>query len=139
MPRVRSFPADQEAEERNGVHDMVGKEAQMAPKKEYDMEPSGKLVGQAAAERNEELIGSIDQTIDSAAQAVQDTIRRTKRSARVAMKNASEGIQTSTDYLTEKGMVGVVEDVEALIRRYPLQALLIGSSVGFLLSRSWKR
>jgi ElaB/YqjD/DUF883 family membrane-anchored ribosome-binding protein len=139
---VQSFPADQDAEERNRVHDTIEQEAQMAPKKEYEMEPSGKLVGQAAAgvaERNEELIGSIDQTIDSAAQAVQDTIRRTKRSARVAMKNASEGIQTSTDYLTEKGMVGVVEDVEALIRRYPFQAFLISSSVGFLLSRSWKR
>lgn len=106
----------------------------MEPKKEYEMEPSGKSGGQA-----EELIGSIGQTMDSAAQAVQDTIRRTRRSARVAMKNASEGIQTSTDYLTGNGVVGVVEDVEALIRRYPFQAFLIGSSVGFLLSRFWKR
>ncbi|HEV8328417.1 MAG TPA: hypothetical protein VGQ08_13130 [Nitrospiraceae bacterium] len=114
----------------------------MAPRKEYEMEPSGKSGGQAAsemAEQAEELVESIGQTMGSAAQAVQDTIRRTKRSARVAMKNASEGIQTSTDYLTEKGMVGVVEDVEALIRRYPFQAFLISSSVGFLLSRSWKR
>jgi ElaB/YqjD/DUF883 family membrane-anchored ribosome-binding protein len=121
---------------------MIEKEAQMAPKKEYEMEPSGKSVGQAAAEvaeQAEELIGSIGQTMDSAAQAVQDTIRRTRRSARVARKNASEGIQTSTDYLTGNGVVGVVEDVEALIRRYPFQAFLIGSSVGFLLSRFWKR
>ena len=114
----------------------------MASRKEYEMEQSGKSGGQAVsemAEQAEELVGSIGQTIDSAAQAVQDTIRRTKRSARVAMKNASEGIQRSTDYLTGNGMVGVVEDVEALIRRYPIQAFLIGSSVGFLLSRSWKR
>lgn len=114
----------------------------MAPKNKYEMEPSADYVSQTAVgmtEQAEELVGSIEQTMDSAAQVVQETLRRTKRSARVAMKNASEGIQTSTDYLTEKGMVGVVEDVEALIRRYPLQALLIGSSVGFLLSRSWKR
>ena len=114
----------------------------MAPKNEYEMVSSGDSIGQTAAgvaEQAEELVGSIDQTMDSAAQVVQETLRRTKRSARVAMKNASKGIQTSTDYLTEKGMVGLVEDVEALIRRYPLQALLIGSSVGFLLSRSWKR
>ena len=114
----------------------------MAPKKDYEMEPSEQSGGQAAsemAEQAEELVESIGQTRDSAAQAVQDTIRRTSRSARNAMKNASEGILTSTDYLTEKGMEGVVEDVEALIRRYPFQALLIGCSVGFLLSRSWKR
>jgi ElaB/YqjD/DUF883 family membrane-anchored ribosome-binding protein len=139
---VRSFPADQEAKEGKRVYDTIEQEAQMAPKKEYEMEPSGKSDGQAAsevAEQAEELIESIGQTMDSAAQAVQDTIRRTKRSARIAMKHASEGIQNSTDYLTEKGMGGVVEDVEALIRRYPFQAFLISSSVGFLLSRSWKR
>ena len=128
VPRVRSFPADQEAEERNGVRDTIEKEAQMASRKEYEMEPSGKSGGQPVGDgRTGRGIGRVDRSdMDSATQAVKDTIRRTKRSARVAMKNVSEGIQTSTDYLTGKGIVGVVEDVEALIRRYPFQAFLIG-------------
>ena len=110
----------------------------MAPKTEYEMEPNGESVARAVGgltERAEELVGSIGHTVDSAAQVVQDTLRRTKRSARVAMKNVSEGIQTSTDYLAGNGVVGAVEDVETLIRRYPFQALLIGFSVGYLLSR----
>ncbi|NWF74913.1 MAG: hypothetical protein HXY51_18020 [Nitrospirae bacterium] len=49
------------------------------------------------------------------------------------------GIQTSTNYLTGKGIEGAVEDVEALIHRYPFHALLIGLSMGYLLSRPWKR
>jgi len=54
----------------------------MAPKKEYEMEPSGESVRQAVGgmtEQAEELAGAIGQTMDSAAQVVQDTIRRTKR------------------------------------------------------------
>lgn len=114
----------------------------MATKTEYDVEANGES-GVAAVvrvtERAQELVGSIGQTADSAAQVVQDTLRRTKRRTRVAMKNVSEGIQTSTDYLTEKGVAGTVEDVEILIRRYPFQALLIGLSIGCLLSRYRKR
>lgn len=110
----------------------------MAPETEYELEQNGESVAQAVegvTERAEELVGSIGHTVDSAAQVVQETLRRTKRSARVAMKNVSEGIQASTDYLTRNGMVGAVEDTETLIRRYPFQALLIGFSVGYLLSR----
>ncbi|MEP6959747.1 MAG: hypothetical protein ABI980_13545 [Nitrospirota bacterium] len=114
----------------------------MAIKNEYEMEPDGESAGQVVAgvaERAEELVGSIDQTLDSVAQAIQDTLRRTKKSASAAMGTVADGVETSTEYLTDRGMVGVGEDMEALIRRYPFQALLIGSSLGFLLSRSWKR
>ena len=113
----------------------------MAPKKECIITPNGASVLQAVGNVTEqvELAGSIGQTVDSASQVVQETLRRTKRSARVAMKNVSEGIQNSTDYLTRKGLVGAVADAEALVRRYPFQALLIGFSMGYLLSRSRKR
>jgi hypothetical protein len=49
------------------------------------------------------------------------------------------GVETSTEDGTDSRIVGVVEDIESLIRRYPFPAFLIGSSLGFLLSRSWRR
>lgn len=120
MQGVPSFPADQEAKEGTRDRKMVEKRRlRWRPKKEHEMDPSGKSVIQAAVgvtEGVEELAGSIGQTMDSAAQAVQDTLRRTKRGARDAMISVTEGIQTSTDYLTDRGMVGVVKDVETLIR-----------------------
>ena len=61
------------------------------------------------------------------------------KSARAAIGKVAEGLDTSTKYLTDRGIGGVVEDGEALIRRYPFQAFLIGCSVGFLLSRSRPR
>jgi ElaB/YqjD/DUF883 family membrane-anchored ribosome-binding protein len=125
-----------------GRQNRVEKEVQMVPKKEHDMEPNGGAGGQAGAgvaERGEGLVGSIDQTIESAAQTIQKTLRRTRNNASAAMGTVVEGIESSTEYFTDRGMEGVVADVETLIRRYPFHALLIGSSVGFLLSRSWRR
>lgn len=114
----------------------------MVPKTEYEMEPNGGSVNKTMAgvtERAEVLVGSIGQSIDSAAQTIQATLRRTEKSANPARGTVADGLDTLKEYLTDRGMGGVREDVEALIRRYPFQALLIGSSVGFLLSRSWKR
>ena len=39
----------------------------------------------------------------------------------------------------KRGMVGVVEDVATMIRRHPLQVLVLGVSAGYLLSRSRRR
>lgn len=114
----------------------------MAPKNEYEMEPSAESVDQTAAgvtEQAEELVRSIGQTVDSAAQTIQNTLRRTKKGAAAAIGTVADGIETSTEYLTDRGMVGVVEDIETLIRRHPFQALMLGVSVGYLLSRSWQR
>ena len=114
----------------------------MALTKEYAMEPSAESVVQTVAgltEQAEDLAGSIGQTMDSAGQTIQDTLRRTKNSAGAAMGTVADGLEASRAYLTDRRMVGVIEDVEALIRRYPFQALLLGCSVGFVLSRSWKR
>ena len=114
----------------------------MAPRNKYEMEPNGESVVQTAGgvtEQAEELGRSIGQTIDSAAHTIQHTLWRTKKSARAALGTVVDGIDSSTEYLTDRGVEGVVEDVETLIRRYPFQVLMLGVSVGFLLSRSRQR
>ena len=114
----------------------------MAPIKEYAMKSSGTSVRQAreqVTEQAEELAGSISPTVDSAAHTIQDTLRRTQNSACAAMGMVADGLDTSTAYLSNRGMVGVVEDVTTLIRRHPLQVLVLGVSVGYLLSRSRQR
>ncbi len=47
----------------------------------------------------------------------------------------SRGVKHTADYLQKEGMSGIVEDLEVLIRRYPLQTLLVGLGCGYLLSR----
>jgi hypothetical protein len=52
-----------------------------------------------------------------------------------AAEALSQGVRQTGQYLREEGMSGIMEDLEVLIRRYPLQALLLGAGFGFLLSR----
>ena len=114
----------------------------MAPIKEYAMKSSGTSVRQAGervTEQAEELAGSISPTVDSAAHTIQETLRRTQNSACAAMGLVADGLDTSTAYLSNRGMVGVIEDAATLIRRHPLQVLVLGVSVGYLLSRSRQR
>lgn len=114
----------------------------MAPKKEYETESRGESFGQTAAgltERAEELAGSIGQTIDSAKETIQDGLRRTKKTASNAIGSVADGLETSTEYFTERGMEGVVDDVETLIRRYPFQVLFLGLAVGYVISRAQRR
>ena len=114
----------------------------MAPIKEYAMKPGGAFVRQAreqVTEQAEELAGSISPTLDSAAHTIQDTLRRTQNSACAAMGMVADGLDTSTAYLRNRGVVGVLGNVETLIRRHPFQILVLGVSVGYLLSRSRQR
>jgi len=114
----------------------------MTLKHEYEIEPSNGSVAQTVgglADQAEELGGSFGRTMDSAAHTIQDTFQRTKETAKAAMDTVANGIDNSTEYLTDRGVEGVIEDTETLIRRYPLQVLLLGVSVGYMLSRSRQR
>jgi ElaB/YqjD/DUF883 family membrane-anchored ribosome-binding protein len=92
--------------------------------------------GKSGIEKVQVLGKSIDQTLESATRTAQQTFEQTKKRARAVMGQVVESIDSSTDYLSDRGMEGVVEDVETLIRRHPFQALMLGLSIGYLLSRS---
>ena len=59
---------------------------------------------------------------------IRDKARGTANRSRIALRKTAE-------YFQEEGMSGIVEDLELLIRRYPLQTLLLGMGCGYLLSR----
>ena len=114
----------------------------MAPTTEYAMEPNGASVRKAmkgVTEQPNKMIGSIGQSRDSSAQTIQSPLRRTRNSASAAIGMVTDGLDTSTAYLRNRGVVGVLGDVETLIRRHSFQILVLGVSVGYLLSRSRKR
>ena len=114
----------------------------MTLKKEYQMEPGPGRESIAQAEttqQGEELGGSVGQTKGSAARTIQNTLQQTKNTAGAIMKTVADGLETSAEYLTDRRYAGVLDDLKSLIRHYPLPAFLIGSSLGFLLSRSWRR
>ena len=52
-----------------------------------------------------------------------------------AAEKVYRGVQQTAGYLQDEGVGGVVEDIEVLIRRYPIQTLFLGMGCGYLLSR----
>jgi ElaB/YqjD/DUF883 family membrane-anchored ribosome-binding protein len=57
--------------------------------------------------------------------------------------NAASGVAGTLEsggaYLQEQNLRGMAEDATSLIRRYPLQAILVGVGVGFLVARALRR
>jgi hypothetical protein len=49
---------------------------------------------------------------------------------------AADQLEQAGYYLREESIQGMMDGVARLVRRYPLQSLLIGAGVGYLLSRS---
>jgi len=52
-----------------------------------------------------------------------------------ATEKVAGALESSGQYLEEKNLHGMAEDITGLIRRNPIPALLIGIGVGFLLAR----
>lgn len=47
----------------------------------------------------------------------------------------ADTLDNAGTYLEEKNLQGMIDDVAAVIRKYPMQSLLFGIGIGFLLSR----
>ena len=108
----------------------------MAQEREHETGPEEAIIERPAMGRQAGVpMNQIDQILDTARKAIPDTLQRTRKIAAEALGTLKEGIETSTDYLTARGTIGIVKDTETLIRRYPVQALLLGFAVGFALSK----
>jgi ElaB/YqjD/DUF883 family membrane-anchored ribosome-binding protein len=70
---------------------------------------------------------------------IKDFVDGVKETPREAVRNISQAAgqakDQAKDYVEHTTMRGVAEDVAGLIRRYPVQSLLVGMAVGFLASR----
>jgi len=70
---------------------------------------------------------------------IKDFVEGVKETPREAVRNISQAAGQAKDqakeYVEHTTMRGVAEDVAGLIKRYPVQSLLVGMAVGFLMSR----
>lgn len=94
-----------------------------------------KEAGQQASSSAEHFATRAAESVESAANRVREHLPKDGAAGEAADAVARKVKETST-YLQEQGIGGVVEDLEVLIRRYPLQALLLGLGCGYLLSRA---
>jgi len=97
---------------------------------------------ETAKDKASDVAGAAKDKADSATQSVgrgmetaADKVRQYAPSGRVT-ESVAGAIERGGEYLEEKGLSGVADDLVELIRKNPIPALLIGFGVGFLVSRA---
>jgi ElaB/YqjD/DUF883 family membrane-anchored ribosome-binding protein len=87
-----------------------------------------------AASGTSELSAAAGDRLQSAAEAIRARAPREGMlgTAATAVADRLEGAGL---YLQEENFVAMADDLASVIRRYPVQSLLIGASIGFLLGR----
>lgn len=107
--------------------------------------PFGSQAG-ASSRRIEGLVsspttGTMDRAAAVAGEKLEATANliRKKTSHEGVMSNAAttvaSGLEDLGAYLQEQGLSGAIDEVEILIRRYPVQSLLLGLGLGYLLAK----
>lgn len=89
----------------------------------------------AKAEEGRQVAG---EKLSAAAQALREHAPASGQGAQVAEK-AADTLERAGSYLQEQDLREIRHDLEDLIRRHPLEAVLLGVGVGYLLARNTRR
>lgn len=95
--------------------------------------------GSRADVKDDDAAAAVREKIESATDTVSQYSKRAGEILQDATSSVTEGLKESAEYLRGEGISGVVEDIATIIRRYPLQTLVFGVGIGFLLSRGRRR
>lgn len=90
-------------------------------------------VASATAARAREMTSTVGHKVKEFAGRIRD--RSESEHATSTTNRLADKLESAGTYLEEKSLEGMAEDLAGVVRRYPLQSLLIGIGVGFLLSR----
>lgn len=92
---------------------------------------------QAAAKADDAMTATGDQ-LTTFAQTLRDKAPNEGRVGEVAQQ-AADVLERGGTYLQQSNLDDVRGDLEQIIRRYPVQSLLVGLGVGYLLARATRR
>ena len=97
------------------------------------MSAKARELGATAAKKANEAAPVIGEKIKSLADVIRGKAPREGKIGTTAT-NVAGGLESASDYLQEKKFDHLGEDFRGLVRRYPLQSLLIGLGLGFLVA-----
>jgi len=94
--------------------------------------------GATAAKKANEAAPVIGEKVKSLASVIRGKASREGKMGTTATKVAG-GLESASTYLQEKKFDHLGEDFRGLVRRYPLQSLLVGLGLGLLLAKRSKK
>jgi len=95
-------------------------------------------LGAQAVDRADAATTTVGGKMTDAAQTIRDNAPTSGPIANVA-DSAADTLEQAGSYLKEQDLADMRADLEGIIRRHPIESLLVGLGVGYLLARSMRR
>ena len=103
-----------------------------------DVKERATQVGSQVADRADAATTTVGERMTDAAETIRQKAPASGPLADAA-DTAADTLQRAGTYLQEQDLSDMRADVEGLIRRHPIEALLIGFGIGYLLARGARR
>jgi gas vesicle protein len=127
--------AESWTEKAKDVADKAGDKARDAADKAQGWMETAKDKAADVASTAKDKADSATQSVGRGMETAADKVRQYAPSGRVT-ESVAGAIERGGEYLEEKGLSGVADDLVELVRKNPIPALLIGFGIGFLVSRA---
>lgn len=95
-------------------------------------------VAESATERAGEAVSAVGERMSSLAGTIREKAPR-EGTLGTAAARVADGLDAGAQYLGEHDLSDMAEEVTALVRRYPLQSVLVGIGVGCLVGVALSR
>jgi ElaB/YqjD/DUF883 family membrane-anchored ribosome-binding protein len=103
-----------------------------------DVKDKATQVGSQVAEKADTATATVGEKMTDVAQTIRQKAPVSGPIADAA-DTAADTLQRAGSYLQEQDLADMRADLEGLIRRHPVESLLIGFGLGYLLARSMRR
>jgi len=91
-----------------------------------------------AKDKADDAISAVGEKLSNLAGTIRESVPQ-EGYLRTASRTVADNLQAGGRYLQEHGFGDMTDDLSALVRRYPIQSVLVGFGVGFLLSKATSR
>ena len=95
-------------------------------------------VGAQAVDRADAATTTVGEKMTTVAQTLRDNAPTSGPIATAAATTA-DTLEQAGSYLKQQDLADMRADLEGIVRRYPMQSLLVGLGLGYLLARSMRR
>jgi hypothetical protein len=99
-----------------------------------NMTAKAQELGATTANKANEAATVVGEKIGSLANVIRENASH-EGAVGAAATTVADGLESASSYLREKKFEHLAKDVTALVRTYPIQSLLIGVGLGYLLAR----
>lgn len=130
--------ADKAHETIDAARDKAAGLAEQAQQARTQIADKAQQVGAQVADKADAATTTVGEKLTDVAQTIRDKAPASGPVADAA-DTAADTLQRAGTYLREQDLTDMRADLEGLIRRHPIESLLVGLGVGYLLARSMRR